>query len=110
LLSHGTAAARNGERWCFINVPERIVTDLLFDEIECIRDDYTFVIEREQSGVVNMKGKYVIKPEYDFIEYFSGYFLVNKGRLFGVCSKTGELLLPVEYTEQQCCDFVRARR
>lgn len=58
---------------------------------------YMTVTKNGKTGVLNMAGKVVIKPEFDTVSLQDGYFVVKKGNKEGLYTFNGKKILNTEY-------------
>ena len=50
-------------------------------------------------GTIDVKGKEIIAPQFQSLDYLDDYLLVNDGKGFGLMDKKGNWILPCNYSK-----------
>jgi hypothetical protein len=59
------------------------------------KDDLYIVSREKKYGVIDKKGDWVIKNEYDHIDIAFGYFIVMKEKKYGIMDHQGNYIVPL---------------
>jgi hypothetical protein len=92
----------SGGLWGFIDRNGRLAIEAKYEYVDDFHYDRAIVKINGKFGVINMNNEFVIKPEYDEIDYlpnsdhkyFSLYFHTPR---YGVIDEKGKILVPLKY-------------
>ncbi|GGD26132.1 WG repeat-containing protein [Pontibacillus salipaludis] len=90
----------NGEKWGYIDRKGDIKIPPKYSYARDFQNNGLAVVEVDQrSGVINIKGDYVVEPIYEFITEFSeGRATVSRNNGFQVINEKGTILTPKPYS------------
>src|SRR5687767_5715878 len=70
-FSEGTAPARLGAKWGYVDRSGRFVVEPQFDEASGFNDGRALVRQGELYGYIDRRGEFVVKPRYKYADDFS---------------------------------------
>ncbi|MEP0263949.1 WG repeat-containing protein [Dokdonia sp.] len=100
-FSSGFALVLDDGQWNYIDSSGAILSTPVQEKYyDFSEDGVAFFRLEKKLGLLGTDGKLVIDPTYDVIKPFvSGHARVRNGDNWGMISKTGEVIIPLEYTE-----------
>ena len=96
VFKEGIAAVRGKNGWGMVDENGKWVLKAKYREVKDFEEGFALVKDRKW-GVIDARGKWVVKPLYGELEKIGEYFRVRDQGLFGYFSKTGQVIIPMEY-------------
>lgn len=88
----GKCAVQNREgKWGYIDKSGKLIIDYKFDVALEFENGKAVVYIEDKAGVINSKGEYLIKPQYDYILNDGENFIIEKDYQHGWCDKNGKI-------------------
>lgn len=102
-FSNGLAAVRKGDSTGYINLKGEVVIAPRFFSASAFQGDVAWAaLDYNQSGLIDRKGNFIIKPEYSEGRFIApGFSQARKPGKWGVIGKKGEYFIKPEY------DYIR---
>lgn len=103
----GLAPVKKNEKWGYVNASNEVLIDFQYDDAFAFSDisETAVIIQNHKQGVIDVKGSYILKPEYDEISsnndiphLMSNYLLLKDG-LYGLYSYVNSVLIYPKYKE-----------
>lgn len=103
----GLAPVKKNEKWGYVNASNEVLIDFQYDDAFAFSDisETAIVMQNHKQGVIDVKGSYILKPEYDEISsnddiphLMSNYLLLKDG-LYGLYSYVNSVLIYPKFKE-----------
>ncbi len=88
-----------------VNQETKLKIPYNFDYASGFKNNLAIVKTGGLFGIIDKKGTYVIKPEFEEMKYFyNNTLLVKQDDLMGIIDLKGQILLPINYTKVEFTD------
>ncbi|HET6990360.1 MAG TPA: WG repeat-containing protein, partial [Bacteroidia bacterium] len=92
------------DKWGFIDSKIRLVIPYQYDGASSFSDGMARVKSDGNVGMIDVRGKEIIKPQFQTINYLDNYIYVNDGNAWGLMDKKGNWILPCKYSKIEFVD------
>lgn len=96
-------------QWLLINQKGQVIDSLNYDNYKSAKEGFYPVASGSSWGLIDIKGKEIIKPNYESIKVFNNRCIVRKYSKYGLISIEGDILMPIQYDKIDATDSAMLR-
>ncbi|WP_395054948.1 WG repeat-containing protein [Flavobacterium sp.] len=95
------AVKNKDDKWGFIDTDGKITINCQFDDARSFENNTAVVYLKDKAGVIDIKGKYIINPQFSSLSKDGNMYLFMQEDKYGWCDGKGKIIINPQFETAQ---------